>query len=96
MNHIPHYNRWSGPSHDGKKATHRRAVDSVNLFIVPALRPKQEPDKAAVETPPDVIAADTMMEELHECPALPVTATDEVPGWDWNETAIDEFEEDEK
>ena len=94
MNHIPHYNRWSGPPHDVKKTARRRAVDSVNLFIVPALRPKQEPDKAAVEAPPDVIAADTVMEELTECPALPVSAADEAAGWDWTETDIDDFEED--
>ena len=93
MNHIKHYNRWSGPPHDGKKATRRHAVGSVNLFIVPSLRPKQEPDKTAVEVPPDVIAADTAMEELNERPALPASAEDEAAGWDWDETSIDEFEE---
>ncbi len=94
MNHIPHYNRWSGPPYDGKKATRRHAVGSVNLIILPSLRPKQESDRTAVEAPPDVIAADTVMEELTECPALPVSAADEAPGWDWNETTIDDFEED--
>ena len=93
MNPISHYNRWSGPPHNAKKTARRRAVDSVNLIILPALRPKQESDKAPVEAPPDVIAADTAMEELHERPALPVSAADEAPGWDWTETAIDEFEE---
>lgn len=94
MNHISHYNRWSDPPHDGKKAARRRAVGSVNLFIVPSLHPKQEPDKTAVEAPPNVIAADTAMEELTERPALPASAANEAPGGDWNETNIDEFEED--
>lgn len=71
-----------------------RDVGNINLFIVPSLHPKQEPDKTAVEAPPDVIAADTAMEELTECPALPASAEDEAAGWDWNETNIDEFEED--
>ena len=65
----------------------------INLFVVPSLRPKQESDKVAVEAPPNVIAADTMMEELHECPALPASTADEAPGWNWTETNIDEFEE---
>lgn len=94
MNHIKHYNRWSDPPRDGKKAARRRTISSVNLFIVPSLRPKQESDKAAVEASPDVIAADTAMEELTERPALPASAEDEAAGWDWNETNIDEFEED--
>ena len=93
MQHVKHFNRWSGPPHDVKKTARRRTVDSVNLFIVPALRPKQEPDKAAVQAPPDVIAADTAMEELTERPALPASAEDEAAGWDWDETTIDEFEE---
>ncbi|MFQ9127602.1 MAG: hypothetical protein ACLR4Z_13380 [Butyricicoccaceae bacterium] len=62
-------------------------------FIVPSLHPKQESDKTAVEAPPDVIAADTAMEELTECPALPASAEDEAAGWDWDKTNIDEFEE---
>ncbi len=93
MKHVKHFNRWSDPPHDGKKTARRRAVGSVNLFIAPFLRPKQESDKTAVEAPPNVIAADTMMEELHECPALPASAEDEAAGWDWDETNIDEFEE---
>lgn len=36
----------------------------------------------------------TAMEELTERPALPASAEDEAAGWDWNETNIDEFEED--
>lgn len=94
MNHLTHYNRWSSPPHDVKKTARRRTVDSVNLFIVPALRPKQEPDKAAVQAPPDVIAADTAMEELTERPALPASAEDGAAGWDWDNTNIDEFKED--
>ena len=43
--------------------------------------------------PPDVIAADIEMEELTERPSLPASAADEAAGWDWTETAIDEFEE---
>lgn len=93
MNHLKHYNRWSDPPHDGKKAARRRAVGSVNLFIVPSPHPKQESDKTAVEAPPDVIAADTAMEELTDRPALPASAEDEAAGWDWTETNIDEFEE---
>lgn len=89
MNHLKHYNRWSDPPHDGKKAARRRAVGSVNLFIVPSL----QSDKTAVEAPPDVIAADTAMEELTDRPALPASAEDEAAGWDWTETNIDEFEE---
>ena len=65
MQHVKHFNRWSGPP----------------------------PDKAAVQAPPDVIAADTAMEELTERPALPASAEDEAAGWDWDETNIDEFEE---
>ena len=68
------------------------AMSATSTF--PSLHPKQEPDKTAVEAPPDVIAADTAMEELTECPALPASAEDEAAGWDWNETNIDEFEED--
>lgn len=94
MNHIKHFNRWSGPPRDGRKAARRHTISSVNLFILPSLHPKQESDKTAVEAPPDVIAADTAMEELTECPALPASAANEAPGWDWNETNIDEFEED--
>ena len=93
MQHVKHFIRWSGPPHDVKKTARRRTVDSVNLFIVPALRPKQEPDTAAVPAPPDVIAADTAMEELTERPALPASAEDEAAGWDWVETNIDELEE---
>ena len=63
------------------------------MFIVPFLHPKQESDKTAVEAPPDVIAADTAMEELTDRPALPASAEDEAAGWDWTETNIDEFEE---
>ena len=81
MQHVKHFNRWSGPPHDVKKTARRRTVDSVNLFIVP------------VQAPPDVIAADTAMEELTERPALPASAEDEAAGWDWDETNIDEFEE---
>ena len=94
MNHLKHYNRWSDLPHDGKKTARRRTICNVNLFIVPSLHPKQESDKTAVQAPPDVIAADTAMEELTECPALPASAEDEATGWDWNETNIDEFEED--
>ena len=94
MNHIKHFNCWADLSHDGKKAARRRDVGNINLFIVPSLHPKQEPDKTAVEAPPDVIAADTAMEELTDRPALPASAEDEAAGWDWNETNIDEFEED--
>ena len=93
MNHIKHYNCWADLPHDGKKAARRPTIGSVNLFIAPSLRPKQESDKTAVEAPPNVIAADTMMEELHECPALPASTADEAPGWNWTETNIDEFEE---
>ena len=93
MNHIKHYTRWSDPPHDGKKAARRRTISSVNLFIVPSLRPKQESDKAAVEASHDVIAADTAMEELTERPALPASAEDEAAGWDWDNTNTDEFEE---
>ena len=93
MKHITHYNLWSCPPHDSKKAARHRATGSINLFVVPSLRPKQELDKATIEMPPDVIAADTMMEELHERPALPASAVDEPLGWDWTETSIDEFEE---
>lgn len=93
MNHLKHYNRWSDPPHDGKKAARRRDVGNINLFIVPSLHPKQEPDKTAVEAPPDVIAADTAMEELTDRPALPASAEDEAAGWDWDNTNIDEFEE---
>ena len=53
----------------------------INLFVVPSLRPKQESDKTAVEAPPNVIAADTAMEELTERPALPASTADEAPGW---------------
>lgn len=93
MNHIKHYNCWADLPHDGKKTARRRTTGNINLFVVPSLRPKQESDKTAVEAPPNVIAADTMMEELHECPALPASAEDEAAGWDWDETNIDEFEE---
>ena len=93
MQHVQHFNRWAGPPRDGKKAARRRAVGSVNLFIVPSLLPKQEPDMTAVEAPPDVIAADTAMEELTERPALPASAEDEAAGWDWDNTNTDEFEE---
>lgn len=93
MNHIKHYNCWGDLPHDGKKAARRRDVGNINLFIVPSLHPKQESDKTAVEAPPDVIAADTAMEELTECPALPASAEDEAAGWDWDKTNIDEFEE---
>lgn len=93
MNHIKHYNCWADPPHDGKKAARRPTIGSVNLFIAPSLRPKQESDKTAVEAPPDVIAADTAMEELTDRPALPASTADEAPGWNWTETNIDEFEE---
>lgn len=93
MNHIKHFNCWADLSHDGKKAARRPTIGSVNLFIAPSLRPKQESDKTAVEAPPDVIAADTAMEELTERPALPASTADEAPGWNWTETNIDEFEE---
>lgn len=52
MNHIKHYNCWGDLPHDGKKAARRRDVGNINLFIVPSLHPKQEPDKTAVEAPP--------------------------------------------
>ena len=93
MQHVKYFNRWSGPPHDDKKAARRRTIGSVNLFLVSSLRPKQESDKAAVKAPPDVIAADTAMEELSECPALPVFAADEASDWDWDNTNIDEFKE---
>ena len=93
MNHLKHYNRWSDPPHDGKKTARRRTIGNVNLFIVPSLHPKQKSDKTAVEAPPDVIAADTAMEELTERPALPASTADEAPGWNGTETNIDEFEE---
>lgn len=93
MQHVKHFNRWSDPPHDGKKAARRRAVGSVNLFIVPSLHPKQEPDKTVVEAPPDVIAADTAMEELTDRPALPASAEDEAAGWDLDNTNISKFEE---
>lgn len=93
MNHLKHYNRWADLPHDGKKAACRPTIGSVNLFIAPSLRPKQESDKTAVEAPPDVIAADTAMEELTDRPALPASTADEAPGWNWTETNIDEFEE---
>ena len=93
MNHIKHFNCWADLSHDGKKAARRPTIGSVNLFIAPSLHPKQESDKTAVEAPPDVIAADTAMEELTECTALPASAEDEAAGWDWDKTNIDEFEE---
>ena len=93
MNHIKHFNCWADLSHDGKKAARRPTIGSVNLFIAPSLRPKQESDKTAVEAPPNVIAADTAMEELTERPALPASTADEAPGWNWTETNIDEFEE---
>ena len=93
MNHLKHYNRWADLPHDGKKAARRPTIGSVNLFIAPSLRPKQESDKTAVEAPPDVIAADTAMEELTERPALPASTADEAPGCNWTETNIDEFEE---
>ena len=91
MNHLKHYNRWSDLPHDGKKAARQRTIGNVNLFIVPSLH--QKSDKTAVEAPPDVIAADTAMEELTERPALPASTADEAPGWNWTETNIDEFEE---
>lgn len=81
MNHLKHYNRWSDLPHDGKKAARQRTIGNVNLFIVPSLHPKQKSDKTAVEAPPDVIAADTAMEELTERPALPASTADEAPGW---------------
>lgn len=93
MQHVKHFNRWSGSPHDGKKTARRRTTGNINLFVVPSLRPKQESDKAAVEAPPNVIAADTAMEELTERPALPASTADEAPGWNWTETNIDEFEE---
>ena len=93
MNHLKHYNRWADLPHDGKKAARRPTIGSVNLFIAPSLRPKQESDKTAVEAPPNVIAADTAMEELTERSALPASTADEAPGWNWTETNIDEFEE---
>ena len=93
MNHIKHYNCWADLPHDGKKTARRRTTGNINLFVVPSLRPKQEPDKTAVEAPPDVIAADTAMEELTDRPALPASAEDEAAGWDWDNTNIDEFEE---
>lgn len=93
MNHIKHYNCWADLSHDSKKAARRPTIGSVNLFIAPSLRPKQESNKTAVEAPPNVIAADTAMEELTERPALPASTADEAPGWNWTETNIDEFEE---
>ncbi len=93
MNHIKHYNCWADLPHDDKKAARRPTIGSVNLFIAPSLRPTQESDKTAVEAPPDVIAADTAMEELTERPALPASTADEAPGWNWTETNIDEFEE---
>lgn len=80
MNHITHYNRWSSPLRDSTKATRQRTIGNVNLFIVPSLRPTQELNKTAVEASPDVIAADTIMEELYERPALPASATDEADG----------------
>ena len=40
-----------------------------------------------------MIAADTAMEELTECPVLPASAEDEALGWDWDNTNIDEFKE---
>lgn len=52
MNHLKHYNRWSDLPHDGKKAARRPTIGSVNLFIAPSLRPKQESDKTAVERRP--------------------------------------------
>ena len=94
MNHIKHYNCWADLPHDGKKTARRRTTGNINLFVVPSLRPKQEPDKTAVEAPPDVIAADTAMEELTERPALPASAEDEAAGWDWDNTNINKFEED--
>ena len=93
MNHLKHYNRWADLPHDGKKAARRPTIGSVNLFIAPSLRPKQESDKTAVEAPPDVIAADTAMEKLTDRPALPASTADEAPGWNWTETNIDEFAE---
>ncbi len=93
MNHVKHFNRWSDPPHDGRKAARQHTIGSVNLFIVPSLHPKQESDNTAVEAPPDVIAADTAMEELTERPALPASTADEAPGWNWTETNIAEFEE---
>ena len=53
MNHLKHYNRWADLPHDGKKAARRPTIGSVNLFIAPSLRPKQESDKTAVEAPPN-------------------------------------------
>ena len=93
MNHLKHYNRWSDPPHDGKKTARRRTTGNINLFVVPSLRPKQESDKTAVEAPPNVIAADTAMEELTERPALPASTADEAPGWNWTATNIDELDE---
>ena len=93
MQHDKHFNPWSDLPHDGKKAARQRTIGNVNLFIVPSLHPKQKSDKTAVEAPPDVIAADTAMEELTERPALPASTADEAPGWNWTETNIDEFEE---
>ena len=93
MNHLTHYNRWSSPPHDIKKAARHRAIGNINLFVVPSLRPKQELDKATAEAPLGVVVADTEMEELYERSALPASAADEVAGWDWDETNVDEFEE---
>lgn len=93
MQHVKHFNRWSDPPHNGKKTARRRTIGSVNLFIVPSLHPKQESNKTAVEAPPDVIAADTAMEELTDRPALPASAEDEAAGWDLDNTNISKFEE---
>ena len=37
MQHVPHFNRWSGPLHDSTKAARHRAIGNINLFVVPSL-----------------------------------------------------------